>query len=291
MRDANTEEKRKHSSRLVPFSYYKSIIPSYFANVPIHWHNEFEINYILSGQGEFICEDEKYVSGAGDIIILPPNIIHAIYSVNESELNYDTLVFSPEMLGSLGNDRSTAEFIRPLTNGLSKCNHRITAEHPYYAEIKTTVENIISCAKGNSALLDMLMKSELIRLFWLLNEGGDIVPCDEKRNGLSDLLRPALEYINENYTEDVTIEKLSETAHLSQSYFMSKFKQFAGISAIEYITQLRIKKACEMLLETDCTSAQAAFDCGFRNLSNFNRQFRKIMGCSPNKYRKTEHSL
>ena len=72
---------------------------------------------------------------------------------------------------------------------------------------------------------------------------------------------------------------------------MSKFKQFAGISAIEYITQLRIKKACEMLLETDCTSAQAAFDSGFRNLSNFNRQFRKIMGCSPNKYRKTEHSL
>lgn len=291
MKDTNTEEKRKHSSRLVPFSYYKSIIPSYFANVPIHWHNEFEINYILNGRGEFICGDERHISDAGDIIILPPNIIHAIYPVNELELNYDTIVFSPEMLGSLGNDRSTAEFIRPLVSGLLKCSYRITSEHPYYAEIKTTIENIISCAKGNSPLLDMLMKSELLRLFWLLNESGDISPRNDERNSLSDLFRPALEYISENYAENITIKKLSETVHLSQSYFMSKFKQFSGISAIEYITQLRIKKACEMLLETDCTSAQAAFDCGFRNLSNFNRQFRKIMGCSPNKYRNTDRGI
>ena len=53
------KENRDHSSELIPFSYYKSQIPDYFPNVPLHWHKEFELNYILSGQGEFIIGDEK----------------------------------------------------------------------------------------------------------------------------------------------------------------------------------------------------------------------------------------
>lgn len=285
--DRNTsEEKRRHSSQLVPFSYYKCLIPAYFSSVPLHWHSEFEINYILKGCGEFICGDDKFISGEGDIIIFPPNMLHAIYPYGDNEQLYDTLVFSPEILGASVNDRCAAECIRPMVNGSLAVNVRITKEHQYYDELKTTIENIFSCAKGNTAQLDMLLKSELLRLFWLLENGGDICFTERNECSRSEMLRPALEYIGENFRDNITIEQLAETVHLSKSYFMSLFRQAAGVGAIEYLTQVRIKNACVLLKDTYKTVAETAFECGFRNLSNFNRQFRKIVGCTPNEYRK-----
>lgn len=98
------EEKRRHSSILVPYSYYKCIIPDYFLYVPLHWHSEFEINIIISGTGDFKCGTSLIKAKPGDIIIIRPNMIHSIYP-NDSKLIYDTVVFNQSMLGSL-DDRS-----------------------------------------------------------------------------------------------------------------------------------------------------------------------------------------
>ncbi len=281
-----SEEKRKHSSRLVPYSYYKCLIPDFFANVPMHWHGEFEMNYVLQGQAEFICGDERFISEQGDIIIIPPNMLHSISPCADVSQFYDTIVFSADMLGAKDNDRSSAECIRPLINGSAGINVRITRSHDYYGELATTAENIFSCAKGNSPQLDMLLKSELLRFFWLLENSGDIYPAQKNGNSRSELIRPAVEYINENFRENITVEQLAETVHLSKSYFMNRFKAAVGTGAAEYINQVRIKNACVSLTETDMTSAQTAFECGFRNLSNFNRQFKKFVGCTPNEYRR-----
>lgn len=286
----NYEEKRQHSSQLIPFSYYKCLIPDYFASVPIHWHNEFEINFVISGCAEFICGDNRFISSEGDIIIIPPNMLHAIYPHENHRQLYDTIVFSAEMLGISENNRCTAECIKPLVNGTSKINTHITEKYIYYGELKSTMENIFSCVKGNTPQLDMLMKSELLRLFWLLEESGDISKFDEISISKSEAIRPAIKYINENYTENITIEKLAGIAHMSKSYFMSRFKETAGVSAIEYLSQLRIKKACEILAKTNKTTAETAFECGFKNLSNFNRQFKNIVGCTPKEYRKSSRT-
>lgn len=281
-----SEEKRQHSSQLVPFSCYKCLIPDYFVSVPLHWHGEFEINLIISGCAEFICGDNRFVSSEGDIIIIPPNMLHAIYPHGNFKQRYDTVVFSMEMLGVHGSDRCAAECLKPLAGG-AEINTRITQEHIYYTELKTAVQNIFSCAKGNSPLLDMLMKSELLRLFWLLYESGDISRPAESAVSRSEMIRPAIEYMNENFSENITVDQLAKITHLSKSYFMCRFREAAGVGAIEYLSQLRIKKVCEILSETDKTSAEAAFECGFRNLSNFNRQFKKIAGCTPKEYRRT----
>lgn len=282
----SSEEKRRHSSQLVPFSYYKCFIPDSFINVPLHWHMEFEINYIVSGCAEFICGDKKFISSEGDIIIIPPNMLHAIYPREKFKQLYDTIVFRTDMLGSYANDRSAAEYIRPLSNGRLKINTQITKEHTYYRELKTTVENIFSCAKGNTSKLDILMKSELLRLFWLLEESGDISPAEKKGMSRSETIRPAIEFITKNTSSNITVEQLAKASHVSKSYFMTIFKETAGIGAIEYLTQLRIKKACEILLNTNKTAVDTAYECGFKNLSNFNRQFKKIVGCTPSEYRK-----
>lgn len=279
-------EKRKHSSQLVPYSYYNCLIPDYFSDAPLHWHNEFEINYVISGSAEYTNGEERFVSQSGDIIIIAPNVLHSVLRCDGCQERHDTLVFSADMLGNRENSRCSAECIAPIVSGIYTVTTRITKDHVYYDEFKTTVENIFSCAKGNTPWLDMLLKSELMRFFWLLEDSGLIYKQNSSEAVIADSLRPAIEYINENFCNNITVEALAEYVHLSKSYFMNKFKKAAGVGAIEYITQLRVKKACSDIINGNKSVADIAFDCGFRNLSNFNRQFKKAVGCTPSEYKK-----
>ena len=145
-------------------------------------------------------------------------------------------------------------------------------------------KNIFVATLKEAELKDILMKSELLRFFWILIENKDIKTKDfqAEKNGF---LKPVIEYMNENFSENITVSDLAVKACMSKSYFMQRFKDSAGMGAIEYLSQLRIKKACEILKDSDMSSCDTAFMCGFRNLSNFNRQFRKIVGMTPKEYR------
>lgn len=286
-----TEEKRQHSTTFVPYSYYECRIPEAFMNVPMHWHNEFEINYILQGKGEFICDNEKFTANEGDVLILPPNMLHAVYPCEDNLLVYYALVFNPIMLGANSNDRCTTECIRPIINGNVRMNVLISTDSDSYSEINETVIRIFSCAHDNLPQADLLLKSELMKLFWLLENDEDIICQKDTGINYSEIIRPALEFMVKNFQQEISIEQLAELVHLSKSYFMNCFKKAVGIGAIEHLTQLRINAACEVLLSTDQKISDIALNCGYANLSNFNRQFLKMVGCSPNQYRKKNRTV
>ncbi len=281
MKNIRSKENRIHSSAEKPFSFYECIIPDLFPYVPMHWHDEFEVNYIIDGSAEFICGDEKFISQKGDIIITQPNVIHSIYT--SSRQVYDTLVFSSSIFGESETDRYIKKCILPLIDGTMRLKSHINPEHCYYSEIRIIAENIFSCARGNLPHLDMLMRGELLRLFWLLetdSEEGN--PNDE----ISETMRPALLYIKEHFKDTISVQQLADSVHLSQSYFMSQFRQCVGFSASEYISQYRINYACKQIADTTSSISEIAFESGFRNLSNFNRHFMRIVGCTPMAYRK-----
>ena len=286
-----TEEKRQHSTTRIPYSCYECRIPDSFPNIPMHWHSEFEIGYILSGKGEFICGDDRVTVTEGDLLILPPNMLHAAYPVPDNNLYLDAFVFHPAMLGALNNDRCTTECIRPLINGSMKLEPHISPDMPDYRNIKASADLIYSCAHNNLSQSDLLLKSELLRLFWLLEQGDNIICRKKNEVSYSEIIRPALEYMGKNFQENITIEQLAALTSLSQSYFMSCFKKAVGVSAIDHLRQLRINAACEALTDTKRSIAEIAFHCGYNNLSNFNRQFKNTLGCSPHEFRQQNGRL
>ena len=79
MNDRDSRENRIHGSEIKPFGYYACEIPNHFHCVPMHWHREFELNFVREGSASFICGEEKFDSAAGDIIIIQPNVMHSIY--------------------------------------------------------------------------------------------------------------------------------------------------------------------------------------------------------------------
>ncbi len=282
----DTEERKQHSTAYIPYSYYECRIPYDFANVPIHWHSEFEINYVLQGAGEFICGSDRHQAVKGDIFIILPNMLHGAYPAPESDLIYRAFVFHPSMLGAGAGDRCAAESVRPLMSGTVRIRTMVSGEAENYAPVKSYVEQIFSCADGGIAHADLLLKSELMRLFWMLETDKECVRREDGEVDYCEIIRPALEYMMGNYKKNITVSELAGTTHLSKSYFMNCFKRSTGVSAVEYLIQLRINAACEMLSSTEKKVSDVAFECGYGNLSNFNRQFIKMTGYSPKEYRK-----
>lgn len=102
-----SKENRKHGTVLVPFCLYECPMPELFTHVPIHWHEEFELNYIWEGKGRIYLNGEMYTVSQGDILVIPPNVLHAAYPERGYHLRYDAFVFHPSLLGTGNNDRCT----------------------------------------------------------------------------------------------------------------------------------------------------------------------------------------
>lgn len=301
MPDRETREDRQHSTAYIPYSFYECRIPEASLNVPMHWHDEFEINRVVRGRGEFICGDNKLTAEEGDMLVIPPDMLHAAYTPEGETLVYQAMVFSPLMLGANGNDRCTLEYIRPLVQGSLRPDNLISTGTENYTELREAARRIFAyggfpdrgeegggmTVSGGSPGTELLLKGELMRFFGLLTCQGSGEDGPGSGISLSEAVRPALEYMVENYANNISVEELAGRVHLSKSYFMSCFKKAVGVGAIEYLAQLRVNAACERLTGTDQAVSEIAFACGYNNLSNFNRQFRRVKGCSPREYRKS----
>lgn len=280
------KERRQHSSSLVPYSIYDCHIPDSFPNVPMHWHNEFELDYVLQGKGDFICGDEHFPVSQGDVIMISPNMLHAAYPSSSMKLHYIAFVFHANMLGLESNDRSSTYCIRPLITGQLRVNIKYNLGHPNYSVIHSLTETIVSCANKNNPYDDLLLKSNLLQLFWYFEKKDNLSSIQDNDISYSSLIRPALEHMTYCYMDYITINELAAKCSISSSHFMNSFKKAVGCSAIEFLTHLRIKAACTALTETTDDISTISYSCGFNNLSNFNKQFKKITGSSPREYRK-----
>lgn len=286
---SKTKENRRHSTVRIPFSLYECRMPEMYTNVPTHWHEEVELNYIVEGEGQIFLNGERYVVSEGDILIIPSNVLHAAYLQKGSVLHYDAFVFSHAILGAGNNDRSATECIYPLLNGNLKIDSHITSCHREYTDICSCIKKIFTCAKENRAIDDLLLKSELFHLIYLLEKDASEKKKEDMGITDSNLIRPALSYMVEHYAETITVDQLAGYCNLSKSYFMSCFKHATGTSAIEHLIQLRLAAACKALNHTNGHISDIAVSCGYNNLSNFNRQFKKYIGCSPILYQKESH--
>lgn len=181
---------------------------------------------------------------------------------------------------------ATRKFCSRFFSARRRIQAPISPEHSGYAALSASVHQIFRCIRENSAVSDLLLKSELLRFFYLLAASPELCTDRPAMPAAAENLRPVLAYIQEHFADPITIEELARLSHLSKSYFMSCFKQTFGLGAVEYLTQLRIKAACEALRSTTRSVSEIAYDNGFRNLSNFNRQFRSKVGCTPQMYRK-----
>ena len=145
---------------------------------------------------------------------------------------------------------------------------------------------------GPDMLSPAFVKTGLVELFLF------IIRCQRYEQNVikeidvdNQLMQEIATYIYENYDKKLTLVDMAERFNISRSYLSKKFKVITGFGFKEYVVNVRIKNACRLLLETNKSITDIAFECGFNDSNYFGDAFRHVKGMSPNKYRKYKENI
>ncbi|WP_298487883.1 AraC family transcriptional regulator [uncultured Maribacter sp.] len=260
----------------------------YFYN-PFHYHSKLELTYIIESSGTRYIGNHVQKFNPGELVLVGPNVPHcwkndSSYFSEKSIQKAHAIVihFDLNFLGEsfwqvsemilikrlLSESKSGIKFSKKITN--SALQKLINLEH----------------------LTDPLKLISFIEILELLSN-------DNKRKLLSSTpidysikdknlikINNILNYISNNYKEDLSIQQLSEITHLTPNAFCRYFKKHTRKTFKEYLNELRISNVCKFLQETDMSINEIAYSSGYNNLSHFIKMFKKFKNIQPNQYRK-----
>lgn len=238
----------------------------------LHYHNEIELYYLLKGRIKYFVNDKTFILNEGDLIIIPQRILHS----NDSEdclynerllLNFDSTHYFPEINSTLKN----------LCNNI--IIHIPKENQPLIENIFYKIEAEYNSNNKNRDLLLRLYISELI--IYLHRYRVDSSFSEEKTD---ILMQKIADYINLNYNDDLSLNRLSKTFSMSESYISRRFKQSIGVSINEYINYIRIGHAEQILKTEKLPITDIALKCGYNDSSYFSSVFKKFKGITPYKF-------
>ncbi|MBQ6439886.1 MAG: helix-turn-helix transcriptional regulator [Mogibacterium sp.] len=281
------KEKAKHGDIFLPVNSYHCLIPFTYRELALHWHEEMEITLIQDGTSDYKVGQEVFEANAGDIILIPPYCTHSACEIPGKTMISDSMVFHPDYLGANNQDLSASKYLRPMAEGQLQMQEVIRHDDAGYAEIKVGFLRALDCFKNKPPFYEMLLKENLLQILILLFSYGYIrESCDSHITSENRRhIKSALEYITDHYSEKISISEMAQLAGFSENYFMSLFRQYVGMSCIQYINHYRIQKAAHALEETTKSVSEIAMIHGFDNISYFNLQFRKTFGMTPREFR------
>ena len=267
-----------------PVSYYhiSENSPRYIM-VP-HWHKDFEIIRVISGDFKLYLNNISYTLTAGDIIFVSCGTLHRGEPKN---CIYECIVLDLNFLRRKSND-IISTFITPIINGNSVINCVLNKNDDL---IYATANALFSAMRNKESYFELEVSSLLLKLFSLLYKANYIRTAKETKTAgkQSQNIIKMLDWIEENLTEPISLEKLSEISGLNEKYICRIFKEYTSKSPITYINELRIESACHEMTVNSSSVTKAAYDCGFNDLSYFSKVFKAYKGMSPKDY-KTEFS-
>lgn len=252
------------------------------ADFTSHWHTALEIIMPLEGNYTAHILSETYVLEPGDIFIIPPGTIHSLQAPPEgARLIYILeLTFLSQFPGY--------HYIQSLLSQPMRITY--DDDHDYYAEEVKLVLDMAECYWGQSVTKEMNLYACLLRFFAKIGEKNiDVIPAAGgsplKNTSVINQMSIVMDYLDEHFSESITLEQAAQIAGFSKFYFTRLFKEYTSRTFYEYLTEKRIRAAEQMLLVPKFPVTEVSIQSGFSSLSSFNRTFKRSKGCSPTEYR------
>lgn len=257
-----------------------------------HSHICFEITVVDSGSGVYTTGNSTYPMNAGDIFIFSSNEYHCITEVGDNGLGLTNMHFEPRYLWGNSNDSLSEANINLCFYHSKNFKNRIPADkadaiHSYVNGIKKELTNKqIEYHLQVKSMLNLLL-IELVRNFGYTDESGSVSSMQFKS------IQKTLSYIDEHFTEKLSLAELSEMAGMSPNYFSAFFKKMSGITLWDYINSKRIDLAVRMIRgrESGKNMLEIATLCGFNNTAHFNKMFKRMTGMTPTEYKKNTYLI
>lgn len=279
------KEQAQHGEHMFPLKKYITTLSDLYPSVSPHWHNEAELTLVTSGTCTYQVHLDTYKVTAGDIVFVPPAVLHSITAASEEAMCSETYVFHMNFLGANSADICAVKYLTPLINQSLALPCLIGKNHPAYRAILDIFHQISRVYKDASAGYELLLRALLLQVIAaLLPYGVESSTHSPLESEHTFKLKLVLEYIGEHFAEELTIADLAQLCYFSEYHFMRFFKKYVGTSCLEYIKNLRLEKAAEQLAQGGHSVLDTALSCGFGNLSYFYREFKKKYGMTPKNF-------
>ncbi len=300
------KEIRPHGTKSFPCAIYRTHSAGKGAFVKHHWHEEVELLYFSGGQFRLEINMESFPIQSECFYFINPGELHSVISETADSYWEDAVVFSPDILSFDSYDHAQIHLIHPIQKGRLLFPRYITPEHAAFLPIRNAFMDITrafgqmaseaSPIKDSSLVTDDLtsqlyIKSSLLFILATLSEHRLFTLTEKNLDKRVESIKTALTYIKDNYREKIYLSDLAEQTNLNEQYFCRLFKKAIGHSPMEYINEYRIKQTRRLLEETNLSVTEICLECGYNNLGNFLREFRKYTGTTPLQYRKNAEKV
>ncbi|MFD1406152.1 AraC family transcriptional regulator [Robinsoniella peoriensis] len=295
------KEDKPHGSASFRCAFYEAEQSESLFLVKHHWHDEIELLHFKKGNFHMEINMESYEITEECFFFVNPGELHYITSNGLCE--EDAVVFNPYVLSFNSYDTMQNQVIQPLINGNLSLPRSINASLKEFQDIYREYEQI---QKAFSMMEDtgekpgqknvsvsvsqMLIKASLLRILAILTGQGLLTRQENGVNHQVESIKTVLTYIRENYRDRIYIRDLAGLINVNEQYFCRFFRRAIGKTPMEYVNEIRIRRAAEMVISTDNLIMDICLDCGFNNLGNFLREFKKYTGTTPRLYKKENRS-
>ena len=252
--------------------YQKEIyarIMTFDGEYPLHFHNHFELEYVIDGEAYHLFNGKRLPAGTGELCFITPEDYHGWEYTKKTTLltiGFSEAIFPDHIKhiiwGCKGKQvqltKATLQHIYPLMERvLEECSLDNLSYSDIYAQY------LVGC-----------ILIELLRL-------GNTVPVEMN----NDMIRRVTVWLQQHYQEPITSADAAAYTHMSVGHFCKVFKETIGRSFADYLQNLRLQQAVRLLSATDTTTTEVCFRCGFGSYPSFYRSFKKYTGISPTEYK------
>jgi AraC-like DNA-binding protein len=252
-----------------------------------HHHPELELVLITEGKGKRMIGDHIDRFEPNDLILLGSYLPHEYLCDQEYADHPDgfrgkavVIQFMKEFLGNrfldLPENRNLNHILNESYRGIQ-----------FYGRTRDKIIPLMTGSidqDGAERLYNLLAIFRILgqtREYTLLSSPGFMKPFHYQGD---EPVQKAIEYILQHFQEEVTMKEMLAITNMSNSAFCNSFKKACRMTFKEYLLTVRVGYACKLLTEGTLNISQIAYSCGFENLSNFNRQFRKIRNTTPSEF-------
>ena len=279
------KENKPHGTKDDPFSTYHIKNEGRSFQIPVHWHDEFEIIYVKSGSLLVSISGENYIGKSGDVFVVSPGNLHFMGS-QTGTVDYFTFLFPLKYISFRSNDILDDKLLEPLNNGHLMISPRVKDTAKELCE--QLIEIYLAKNDERESIITAQIKTKTVLLQFILEMWKKGFVTENDTSGRNTVEKEMISYIQQNFTGTISLKEFGEQFHLSEKYISRYFKEHFHITISQYVTYLRLKHAKQLLQDTDIPVTEIAMQSGYQNISYFIRSFKKTYEVSPLQYRKNK---
>ncbi len=251
---------------------------------PLHSHEELELNFIMNAKGakriigDHISEIEEL-----ELVLVGSNLPHVwqTHKCKSKEIKEITIQFHKDLFDDKFLRRNQMSFIRKM---LERSAKGILFSKETIQQIMPRL-TILSQKQGFDSVLELLSILHDLSVSRNMHTLSDNTFSNAELSYNSRRIERVMEYMNQNFQKNISLNEAAKLTNMTPVSFSRFFKMRTGITFMDSLLEMRLGQSSRLLIDTTQSVSEVAYNCGFNNISNFNRLFKKKKGCTPKAFR------